>query len=483
MSRLNCLLSIILLLFTSCGKQNSESYTMHMKNGEFLKAEQEIQSLIKNTDLSESETKALIFQLKRMARIRLDFTKTDIEILEEIKKVIPEVSKADLLRWEKSRALEVKIIDGEKRYFARAARNLFRIDKSAKARWEEKHGIPDPEAPNRLNLRRHIREVIKQSVTTKNPVTYPATFKINYTITLDPGAVPAGERVRCWIPFPREIEIRQTKIKLINTSPEKYQIADNRHLQRTIYFEQEIIKDQPTVFSIEYEFTNHGIYFDVNPEKVVPVNPDGPLKEFLNEEPPHIVFTNQLKELSVGIVGDEKNPLIIAKKIFQWIDKNIPWASAREYSTISNISLYPAINGHGDCGIKGLMFITLLRMNGIPARWQSGWEFQPPGRDSMHDWGMVYFEPYGWMPMDVEYGLREGDEDQYKWFYLTGMDAYRLIFNDDISQPFSPVKIHHRSETVDSQRGELEWKGGNLYFDKWSWNMDWELIEDKSGSL
>jgi len=29
-----------------------------------------------------------------------------------------------------------------------------------------------------------------------------------------------------------------------------------------------------------------------------------------------------------------------------------------------------------------------------------------------------------------------------------------------------------RSETVDFQRGELEWKGGNLYFDKWDYKME-----------
>ena len=35
--------------------------------------------------------------------------------------------------------------------------------------------------------------------------------------------------------------------------------------------------------------------------------------------------------------------------------------------------------------------------------------------------------------------------------------------NDDFSQPLVPAKRHFRSETVDSQRGEVEWRGGNLY--------------------
>ena len=122
-----------------------------------------------------------------------------------------------------------------------------------------------------------------------------------------------------------------------------------------------------------------------------------------------------------------------------------------------------------------MLFITLCRLNGIPARWQSGWEFQPP-HDSMHDWGMVYFKPYGWVPMDVTYGLRKTDDEKLKWFYLNGMDSYRLIFNEDYAQPYSPVKTFVRSETVDSQRGEVEWDGGNLYFDQWDWQMDWQEL-------
>jgi hypothetical protein len=29
-----------------------------------------------------------------------------------------------------------------------------------------------------------------------------------------------------------------------------------------------------------------------------------------------------------------------------------------------------------------------------------------------------------------------------------------------------------RSEPVDFQRGEVEWRGGNLYFDKWDYHME-----------
>jgi hypothetical protein len=79
--------------------------------------------------------------------------------------------------------------------------------------------------------------------------------------------------------------------------------------------------------------------------------------------------------------------------------------------------------------------------------------------------------------MDVTYGLRQSSDVRLKWFYLNGMDSYRLIFNDSYSQPFYPAKVYPRSETVDLQRGEVEWRGGNLYFNQWDWKLEWQVME------
>jgi transglutaminase-like putative cysteine protease len=177
-------------------------------------------------------------------------------------------------------------------------------------------------------------------------------------------------------------------------------------------------------------------------------------------------------------VGDEKNPYRITQKLFAAVDR-IPWAGAREYSTISNISDYALHAGHADCGQQTLLLMTLLRLNGIPARWQSGWVYSEGDYDNMHDWAQVYFAPYGWVPMDVTFGRLNSGDPQIDGFYLGGLDAYRLAFNDDFSQAFVPAKQHFRSDTVDSQRGEVEWRGGNLYFDQWDYSFKASVVQGK----
>jgi len=469
----------LFILYSACTTHKSVDYNSLINEGQYnLAAELIKQKLINDTTLTAEKQRELEFEIDRMDRIKKDFSKTEKDVFDYIQKYIPDVQLSDLKKWEDEKSLEVKMIEGKKMYFNNAARNLFRINKDCKKLWTDYHkekGIDS--TSEKMDIDINNRAIMNNAIKKGKRYSEPVTMKIKYSISVNPNTVPAGETVRCWIPFPREIQNRQFGITILSTEPAEYQLADNSALQRTIYFEKPSVSGEETKFNVEYQYTSQGEYVDIDPEKVVNVDANGGLKEYLQEDYPHIVFTEEYKKLSQEIVGDEINPYRKAQKIFKWISDNIPWASAREYSTIRNISSYCIENKHGDCGIKGLTFITLLRLNGIPARWQSGWEFQP-SHDSMHDWGYVYFEPYGWMPMDAEYGMRNSDDEKFQYFYLSGMDSYRLIFNDAISEKFVPAKIHYRSETIDSQRGEIEWKGGNLYFDQWDWDMKFEVISD-----
>jgi hypothetical protein len=245
-------------------------------------------------------------------------------------------------------------------------------------------------------------------------------------------------------------------------------------MQRTVYFEKPAADGQPTEFSVSYQLTIFGQYHAVDPERVTTASLTPNLVPHTAERPPHIVFNNSIRLFSEQIVGNETNPWRIAQKLFAAVDL-IPWAGAREYSTITNISDYALHAGHADCGQQTLLLITLLRLNGIPARWQSGMVYSDGEYWNLHDWGLLYIEPYGWLPMDVTFGRFEESQD-LEWFYLGGLDAYRIAFNDDYGTELSPEKHHFRSETVDSQRGEAEWKGGNLYFDQWDYEFEAQIL-------
>ncbi len=468
-----------LIVIFSCvqfSQTKYENINYQINQGNFSEAQNLIVNKLFDSNISELEKYELKFQIELMDRIRKDFRKTRDDVVTALKKYYPNLTDDMLVKWENENSLEMKVIDGEKRYFNNAVPNLFRINQEAKKHKEKIEG-------NKLDdldvfLENYIPKIVESANETGQRLVAPVKMKIKYSLTVKPNVVPDGEIIRCWLPYPRESNNRQTGIQLKSVSKNEYVIADNKNLQRTIYLEDEAKKDQSTRFEIELTYTSKAEFvnlFEDSKEISFNKNPEI-FSEYTREQFPHIVFSDRIKNLSAQIIGDEKNPLQKLKKIFTWVDENTPWASAREYSTIPNIPEYSLEHKHGDCGIQALVFMTLCRYNGIPAKWQSGWMLHPP-EVNLHDWCEIYVDGYGWIPADQSFGIKNYLDESQKYFYLGGIDAFRLIVNDDYSKPLFPAKIYPRSETVDFQRGEVEWRGGNLYFDKWNYSMEVEYLE------
>lgn len=471
----------MLLLMGACGEFFSQENIFSNENidkmiaeGSFSEAENVIKIKLATDTLSKSEQYELLKKIEIMERIRIDFNQDDSSVLAYIKNVYPDVTAQEIAGWEASNALEHMTIDGQKKYFHLAGRNLFRIDKDAQAKWDGVKGRQSDDLD--MFLSEYLPDVVKEvpDGAKHGKLVKPVRMRIRYTITVPAGEVPAGEMIRVWMPYPRT-NVKHSDIKLLSTTQQEYIIAPDSYAHKSIYMEQPAKKDSAAVFGYELSYTSYNMWFDFKPEDVQPYDTTGELyREFTKERSTHIIFTEDIKRITDSIVGDEENPYLKCVRIFDYIADNYPWASAREYSTIENIPQYVIDNGHGDCGQVSLLFITMARYAGVPAKWQSGWMFHPDNVN-LHDWAEVYFEGIGWVPVDQSFGLvRDSDNDDVLHFYTKGLDAYRYIVNDDYSGDLYPAKIYPRSETVDFQRGEVEWRGENLYFGRWRYRMEVE---------
>ncbi|MGO4220805.1 transglutaminase-like domain-containing protein [Lysobacter sp. TAF61] len=441
--------------------------------GHFKEANAGIDGALAQSGLAPETRTALEFQRERMRRIRLDFPITEPEAKARLRELIPDMTDAEFDGWKASNQLEHMVIDGVPYYFSRSVSNLFRVSPQATARRATPATRND--GPMESANAYHDEALAQARATGKSSVA-PRRVRVTQSIIVNADAVPAGKAVRAWIPFPRAIPGQQEDIALISSAPAKHETAPESTLQRTVYMEQPAVAKTPTKFSVTYELTIFGQVHQIDPSKVVPAGNSAELAPYLGERPPHIVFSDDIRAFSKQVVGDEKNPYRIAQKLYQAVDR-IPWGGAREYSTISNISHYALHAGHADCGQQTLLLMTLLRLNGIPARWQSGMVYSDGKYDNLHDWGFMYLAPYGWVPVDVTTGQFAGAKDPgVEWFYFGGLDAYRIAFNDDYGTQLVPRKQHFRSETVDSQRGEVEWQGGNLYFDQWDYTFEAHVL-------
>ncbi len=448
---------------------NLTSVEQLVASGELKKAEMMADSLKATGTLGAADLYKMDSIVDIGRRIGLDFRLTESEVKSQLSKYFPDLDSSEMHKWENSLKLEMRLIDGEKRYFKNAVSNLFRLDDEARKFKEKVDGIQVDSLD--LFCLQHTAKVISATKTSGEPV-LPVRMKLTYTVKAKPNVVPEGQIIRCWMPFPREGHARQKNINLLKSDPEKAMGAPESDLQHAVYLEKKAVKDQPTVFQIEFEVETAAQYFDLDPEKIKPYNTESSVyKENTKERLPQIVFTPKIKQLANRILGGETNTLLKIQKIYNWINDSVRWASALEYSTMSDIPGYVLKTHHGDCGMQTLLFMTLARSQGIPVKWQSGWMLHPH-EVNLHDWCEVYYEGIGWVPLDQSFGLQDSPDSKIRNFYRSGIDAYRLIVNDDISRELTPEKKFLRSEPYDFQRGELEWEGGNLYFNQWSWDME-----------
>ena len=422
--------------------------------------------------------KQLEFELDRLDRIRMDYSLSKERLFERLQSEVKSITETEYEQWIAEGRFDFRLIDSVQYFVGPSISNLFFRYPELESRRLTPRDISRFEQST-LNAVR----TIKQAATERRaPFVLPKIFRNTMTITLGADAIAAGETVRAWFPIPRAFP-HQISFRLLTTSRPVVSVDEHESPIRSVVLEQKTEKTKPTEFRIEYEYTTFGIWFDLQPAAVQLYDMTSAFYKSYTSEGPHVVFTDKIKRLSQELAGNDTNALVKAKKFYEWISENIKYSYALEYSTIRNISDYCLTKRYGDCGQAALLFVTLCRGNGIPARWQSGW-LTIPGGKTIHDWAEIYVLPYGWVPVDPYMGIFamqyfKGPEDQRKEirdFYFGGLDQYRMAANSDHNQELNPPKSSMRSDNVDFQRGELEYGGINIYFDKYRYSLAVEEV-------
>ena len=279
--------------------------------------------------VSQGDPTLDITDAEREARIALDFSRDSAWIVDYLKPYYPDLTAAQVAAWESSKALEGRVIDGQKRYFRNAGRNLFRIDPEARKVFQAVNGVTrDVED---VYLDGYNREVIAEVRASGKNLVKPVDFLIRYELTVKPDAVPDGETVRAWMPYPREDQNSITSVKLVAASEPDYIIAPDEVEHKSIYMEKKAEAGKPTVFSYTFSFTGFNEWYDFSPEDCKPYDTGSDLyRTYTAERKTHIILTDRIKALTDSLVAGETNPYLKVKAIYGWIVKTFPWASARD---------------------------------------------------------------------------------------------------------------------------------------------------------
>lgn len=413
-------------------------------------------------------------------RRRQDFSLSRDALWDALQDRLVGVTREELDRWVDEERFESVRINGQKHFLRSSVSNLvFRYPEL-----ESRLRVPKDARQTELGLLHNARAIRQSALRSGRNYVLPKRFEVRMELELNPGVVPVDELIRAWLPVPRR-SLRQQEIDWKETSSSIQALDGPESAIRALYLEQASMGTRATPFYVRYTFKAFGVWNGLNPDTIQYLGPEaGTLVASFLGEAPHVRFTRTLMELAESIAGHGTHPLVRARAYYDWISKNIRYSYAPEYSTAVDLADSCLRNGYGDCGQAALLFITLCRLIGIPARWQSGWSFFP-GAQTIHDWCEIYLSPVGWVPVDPSMAiyarqytrhLTDIEKEELAGFYFGGLTQYRMSANCDHSQHLTPKKADYRSDPVDFQRGEMETSGMNLYFDTFRYRFDWQEV-------
>ena len=289
---------------------------------------------------------------------------------------------------------------------------------------------------------------------------YQARFAETLLAThADLAAQKLTPHVRAWLALPAACP-SQSHITLDRFTETPGHIAAEDAPQRTVCWEADLTENR--TFGAEYSYRETAVYADP-----LSFTPDAEQPDlYTGEEAPHIVFTPYLRALAAQLTEGIASPAEKAKRIYDYVTLNVRYHFQPSYFVHESIAENCARSRRGDCGIMALTFITLCRIAGIPARWESGFAVAP-GDAGCHDWARFYVAPKGWMYADCSYGAsmaRRGDE-VLRRHYFGSLDTGRMVANSAFEAPFDPPMLGFRSDPYDNQSGEMEADGVGLYGD------------------
>ena len=110
-----------------------------------------------------------------------------------------------------------------------------------------------------------------------------------------------------------------------------------------------------------------------------------------------------IQNLVKKIVGPEKNPYWIARKIFNCVGEKLEYKMEGGW----NIAPFVLERGTGSCSEYTFSFIALCRAAGLPARYVGCLKVRYDDAsidEAFHRWPEIYLPNYGWIPIDPQCG-------------------------------------------------------------------------------
>lgn len=399
----------------------------------------------------------MLVERARMARIPQAYPFTRAEALAAVRAEWPEFTQDQFDEFIDRRRIDWRYVEGEQRLIASF------LDSVRIYHAEAPGLVPDP--PQDLAARDAMLDEMRAHGSAARRITLHATIELT-----DPElrAQVAGKRVRVWLPLAKPCG-QQSDIRVLDATPGVL-VAPGDAPQRTVYWEGEGL----TRCDLTYSYVSRAPWHDMDaiaaqeaalaPEALAEALAVPQAAGCLGEEQPHVAFTPYLRALASRIAREAGveagTPTQKARAVYDWVTGTIDYRYQPPYLLLDCIPQMAASELRADCGVFAITFITLCRILGVPARWQSGLYVRPQEAGS-HDWAQFFSPAVGWLWADCSFGSagrRTGDARK-RAHYFGNLDPWRMVANDAFFAPLTPPFDGMRDDPFDNQRGEMSVEG------------------------
>lgn len=456
-----------------------EDILRHKMAGDYTEAVRLIDRRLQDKALPEALKSCMRAEREICLRLPKEYPYSRREAMEVLHEHVPDFTEEEFQDWVDSGKIGWIYLNGEMRFFGRFFQTMCKTEPAFAVR----AGIQLSGVESAGKASAGAARLDRNMALMREKGRVSNRIRIRASLKLKEEAFVPGMFLRAYLPVPGECD-DQTEIVIEKIFPPNGSLAPGNALQRTVCWEETMKENHE--FYVEYSYVRTAVYHELSGKKDIgedachiSITPEERAR-YTQEEAPHIVFTPYLKVLAKTLAGDAADDLEKARRFYDFITLHMKYTFMPTYFNLENIAEGCARSFTGDCGIFALLFLTLCRCVGIPARWQSGLTAEPDFCGA-HDWTRFYAEPYGWLYADPSYGIAavRGENEERRRFYFGNLDAYRMAANEGFQEEFTIPMKHWRADPYDNQVGEMETTDRSFFYEEFIRTKEVLMCEER----
>jgi transglutaminase-like putative cysteine protease len=266
------------------------------------------------------------------------------------------------------------------------------------------------------------------------------TFRFNYNFTVKD--VPSGtKRVRVWVPVPQSDQHQSVRDVAIKAPVKTRMTRESEYGNRMMYAEIQNPAAGEAEFALNYKVTrreySRGDYAQLKQMDQKPSLVPASMSRFT--APDNLIPTDgKIKELAAEVTGPQTGTVAKAKAAYDYLFTNMRYDKTGTGWGRGD-AVWACDSKRGNCTDFHSPFIGMLRVDGIPARFDIGFPL-PENKDKgdiagYHCWAEFYGGKTGWVPVDISEAWKAKQKEDY---FFGSIDANRVQLSTGRDIALSP---------------------------------------------